>query len=391
MSATAISRSPDLSRLVHEGYEVSIQAGHLVVSGIPYVNSEREIKVGALVSTLNAAGDVTRIPSDHVAYFMGEMPCDENGERLVKVIHDETARDLAPGLPIVCGFSSKPPEPDPDYFEKMHRYAEIISGPATLIDPTVTPRTFRVVDPSPTEVVYAYADTASGRAGIGDITARLVGQRIGIVGLGGTGAHVLDHVAKTPVDEIHVFDGDTFLQHNAFRSPGAADIGVLQQQLTKADYFARMYSPLRGGIVAHAEFIEESNVGTLDGLTFVFVCVDHGPSKRIVVDFLVAHDIPFIDVGMALWRNEQAIGGQVRTTFWSPDSRAGISDLSFGTENADDVYTSNIQISELNALNATHAVIRWKQHCGIYADFNGSATTIYAIDSNSLIGDGDGG
>ncbi|WP_318271316.1 ThiF family adenylyltransferase [Sphingobacterium cellulitidis] len=46
---------------------------------------------------------------------------------------------------------------------------------------------------------------------------KLERQKIAIIGLGGTGAYILDMVAKTPVKEIHLFDGDSFDQHNAFR------------------------------------------------------------------------------------------------------------------------------------------------------------------------------
>jgi hypothetical protein len=35
--------------------------------------------------------------------------------------------------------------------------------------------------------------------------------KIAIIGLGGTGSYVLDLAAKTPVKEIHLFDGDKFL------------------------------------------------------------------------------------------------------------------------------------------------------------------------------------
>ncbi len=349
------------------------------------MTSAREVQRGTLVSTLNLAGDTTDRPSDHVAFFVAsEMPCDEHGSRLTKVIHDEIPRSLAPGIDIVCGFSSKPPDPDPDYFEKMQRYAEIISGPAIRIDPGATPRTFKVIESGEADPIFLYADSASGRAGIGDIASRLRGHRIGIVGLGGTGAHVLDHVAKTPV-EIDLFDGDVFSQHNAFRSPGAASVETLQERLAKVEYFARTYAAMRRGIRTHAEYIDDHNVDRLSQLDFVFVCVDHGPSKRVVVEFLVKHDIPFVDVGMALWRNDGSVGGQVRTTYWSTEHTDGLDDLSFAAEARDDVYTANIQISELNALNAAHAVIRWKQHCEIYADFAPNTTSVYAIDSSSLI------
>lgn len=67
-----------------------------------------------------------------------------------------------------------------------------------------------------------------------------------IIGLGGTGGYVLDQVAKTPVREIHLFDGDTFDMHNAFRAPGAAtesDFGK-----PKVEYFKAMYSNMHKSI-----------------------------------------------------------------------------------------------------------------------------------------------
>ena len=67
-----------------------------------------------------------------------------------------------------------------------------------------------------------------------------------IVGLGGTGSYILDFLAKTPVQHIHLFDGDRFLQHNAFRSPGAPSLEELQEELSKVGWFQRIYSRMRG-------------------------------------------------------------------------------------------------------------------------------------------------
>ena len=39
MSQSLISLSPDLRRLNEDGFEVSVEAGHLVVRGVPYVNA----------------------------------------------------------------------------------------------------------------------------------------------------------------------------------------------------------------------------------------------------------------------------------------------------------------------------------------------------------------
>ena len=79
--------------------------------------------------------------------------------------------------------------------------------------------------------------SASSRAGIVEFAKRLEQERIAIVGLGGTGSYVLDLLAKTRIGEIHLFDGDDLLSHNAFRSPGAVSVEELNTRPKKVDYY----------------------------------------------------------------------------------------------------------------------------------------------------------
>ncbi|MCO6763612.1 ThiF family adenylyltransferase, partial [Streptomyces sp. EL5] len=83
----------------------------------------------------------------------------------------------------------------------------ILSGQAQAIDKDVTAKTFAPFRSDAEETVFAYTDTASARAGIGAPTERFKGLKVAVVGLGGTGAYILDQVAKTPVAEIHLFAG----------------------------------------------------------------------------------------------------------------------------------------------------------------------------------------
>jgi hypothetical protein len=85
MSQRPISLSPDLSRLRDEGYEIEIVSGHLVLHSVPYVNSRKEVRRGALVSELTLAADVAQKPSTHVVMFAGEFPCDKHGRPLEKI------------------------------------------------------------------------------------------------------------------------------------------------------------------------------------------------------------------------------------------------------------------------------------------------------------------
>lgn len=112
-----------------------------------------------------------------------------------------------------------------------------------------------------------------------------------------------------------------FSQHNAFRAPGAAALEELASRPRKVSYLAARYGHMHMGIVAHDVFIEESNVGLVDGLDFVFLCLDQGAVKRAVVDRLVANGTPFIDVGMGVVLNDGRLGGILRLTMSAPDPR----------------------------------------------------------------------
>ena len=82
MSRQLINRSWDLQKLQNEGYELDIKSGFLLVKGVPYVNSRKEVQRGTLVVKLVLAGDKTARPHDHVAYFAGEHPCNADGTEI---------------------------------------------------------------------------------------------------------------------------------------------------------------------------------------------------------------------------------------------------------------------------------------------------------------------
>lgn len=229
MSARLVSLNPDLKRLRDEGYEIEISpSGFVLLHNVPYVNSRRQIARGTLASALTLAGERTVRQASHTVLFTGEQPCHKDGTLITAIEHGQVQQQIAPGLMSRFSFSNKPPGGYADHYEKLVRYAEILSHPAISIDPAATARSFKVVASEDGESVFAYLDTASSRVGIGQVVDKLRHQKIGIIGLGGTGAYVLDFVSKTPVAEIHLFDADDFLQHNAFRCPGAPSLEELR-------------------------------------------------------------------------------------------------------------------------------------------------------------------
>ena len=388
MSHPAISRSPDLRKLEEDGYVLEIRGGFLVVHDVPYVNSKRDVRRGVLVCALELAGDVAIKPRDHVAKWIGEHPCHHDGAKLSKIEHPATREEALPGFFVDHTFSAKPKrgasESYDDFHDKVRSYDAIISGPAEHLDPHATARTRRVVE-SPDDSPFHYIDTASSRANIAAISGKLAVAKVAIVGVGGTGSYVLDLVAKTPVREIHLFDHDEFLQHNAFRSPGAPSVDELRSIPSKVAHFAGVYSKMHRGIVSHPGMLDGSNVSALKTMDHVFVCIDHGPAKRLIVDKLQEWNVPFVDVGMGLYRAADRIGGVVRTTTITATKCDHVDrTISFGEGDPNADYSAAIQVADLNALNAALAVIRWKKLCGFYLDLECEHDSTYTIDGNTI-------
>jgi hypothetical protein len=100
-------------------------------------------------------------------------------------------------------------------------------------------------------------------------------------------------------------------------------------------------------------------------------------------------NIPFLDVGMGLERDNGPISGTLRTTYFSVESSKDIMDRKLAplSDLPDDIYKNNIQISELNALNACLAIIKYKQLRGFYADDNALYHLLFTIDSLKSVGE----
>lgn len=388
MSQPLINRSPDLQRLRDEGYEVSIRYGHLVVSHIPYVNRNREIGYGMLISDLSLAGDVTTRPANHIALFAGDYPHDANGQPLEKLRHQTLDQPIGESLTANHSFSSKPPAGYDDYFQKMTVYADMISRHAMALDSSVTPRTFAAVEDEFSESPFVYMDNASGRAGVCAVMRKLELARVGIIGLGGTGSYVLDLIAKTPAREIAIFDGDVLSQHNAFRTPGAVPIEVLRNEPKKVDYLHGIYAAMHKNIVPHPYFVDASNIASIGDFDFVFLSMDAGEAKRAIVAHLEARNTPFVDVGMGIELIDDALLGILRVTTSTPTKRDHVHQkkrISFAENAADALYAKNIQVADLNALNATLAVIKFKKVFEFYVDLDREHFSAYTLDGNIIV------
>ena len=322
---------------------------------------------------------------DHTVHFIGDYPCDKNGSKITAIQHTTNTHELIPGLSVNHMFSNKPQSGYANYYEKMTTYASIISHPAIALDPNVTPKIFPAIASEGEDSVFRYVDTSSSRAGIAAVMGKLNNHKVAIVGLGGTGAYILDLLAKTNVGEIHLYDGDDFQQHNAFRAPGAAPIEDIEARLKKVEYYTRVYSRMHKHVIPHPHFVDSSNVEQIVASAgFAFLSLDNGRAKRIIIERLHTSGVPFIDCGMGIYEVEGMLAGIVRTTTSTSNKKDHVIKHVHFTDDESNEYTTNIQIADINALNAALAVIKWKKLCGFYVDLENEHHTTYTINGNTI-------
>lgn len=385
MSRPPFAPDEAIAQLRSDGFNADVVDGVLAVHDVPAVDASGSVRHIILAEPLQYAGDQLMPPVDHTLYFCGDHPCDDQGRPLTRLVAGPDQSVLRPGVISQFRLSSKPQTGIYlDLHDKVTHYVDLIERWAQAVEPGATARTFGTTSEDSWTSPFLYTDSATPRAGIADRAAPLRGQRLAVVGAGGTGSFLIDLLIKTPAAEIHVYDGDTLLSHNAFRAPGAISLATLRAQPAKADHWAQVATAMRTGVVSHPSYVTAEDVNELASYDFVFLAVDDGPARGALVTGLEAAGAAFIDVGMGVDRagSMGQLLAAIRTSISTPQRRAGIPS---GT--GDDEYGSNIQVAELNALNAALAVIAWKRHNGFYLDATMGTTSIYSTDDNTIAED----
>ncbi len=312
--------------------------------------------------------ELTVRQDDHQIYFAGSVPHGLNGQPIPNLGGGPITIPLnKTDIVVQRSFSNKPTTGSGflDFFEKINHYTTIISGPA-MEQHGANPFTFQVDTDVITDSVFNHQDTLTSRAEIADIASVFKDEIVAVIGLGGTGSYLLDFLVKTRIKEIRAFDGDDYHVHNTYRSPGRLTNTELGK--SKAEVYKLRYKNFRKGLSTHARHVDDTSQKDLEGVTFAFICVDKGSARSQIFDLLIKLKIPFIDVGMGLERNGQVLSGMLRVTYY-PIERAGEIrnlDLAETSDDPENLYRSNIQISELNALNASLATILYKKIKNFY-------------------------
>ena len=386
-----VSHNPDLLQLVDRGFAVGFDSkGYLIIRDIPYLDESLALNWGAIVSELEPIDDAHVKQRDHQIFFAGSVPFGLNGKPIPGLGGGEVNVPLSKGnedVVVQRSFSTKPgPQGYENFFQKIDTYVGILCGPAMAkYERGADPYTSRVTENVEPDPVFKFLDTMTALAGIGDLATKFNDDVIAIIGTGGTGSYIVDFMAKTRVREIRLFDLDNFRVHNAYRSPGR----LMEDELgkNKAELYADRYQNFRSGLIGKPKFIDASCTDDLDGVTFAFVSVDKGSSRAGIFDVLISKKIPFIDVGMGLNRKHGALGGMLRVTYYSAEEaeeiRAkGLSELA---DSPNDEYRRNIQISELNALNAALAVLKYKQIRGFFRQESSAYHVLFGVEDLHIV------
>ena len=264
------------------------------------------------------------------------------------------------------------PEPDETAHDLLHRYAKQIVGALSAAGYS-EPAALTIPDP------FHIPNTFEARAAIAPVQDRIRGQRIAIIGLGGTGAYLLDLIAKTPVSEIHLLDSDCVDWHTFKRAPGAPTAEEIEliraRSLLKVDYYHSKYAAFRDGIHPHpvkvdsppmfAEFLSDHPID------YAFVCIDQltdGDSARqdAVYRAVTEAGVPFIDSGASITLEDCAVRGAVTTSSYDAGSDAWKGAIPNARLEGGAPGYRNVQLPEVNAAAATFAVMEWRRRTGQY-------------------------
>ena len=240
-------------------------------------------------------------------------------------------------------------------------------------------------------------NTFEARAGLGPVQDRIRGQGIAIIGLGGTGAYVLDLVNKTPLQDIYLLDFDVVEWHTFKRAPGAPTAeeikSVREGRLPKVDYYHSKYTSFRQGIYPHAIRVDSkstlSEFLSAHPVDFAFVCIDQltigdSPRQDVVYCALSEAGVPFIDSGVSIMIEEGAVTGAITTSFYEAGSMTWMDAIPNAKIEGDISGYHNVQLPEVNALAAALAVMEWRRRTGQYVSHSTSFLHKFRLESTTV-------
>jgi hypothetical protein len=241
----------------------------------------------------------------------------------------------------------------------MTTYVNILTESVSHIDSTVNARKWVPSTIVSNDNRLKHIDTNASRANIVHLNKLFENKKVAIIGIWWTGSYILDLISRLPLEQIGLFDDDTYSIHNFFRAPGNQESNW---DKSKSQVFYEVYSNRHKNITVTECKINESNLTLLDNFDFIFICIDSINGRKTITDYLNQRAINYIDTGIGMGITENWLYWQVKIS-----NSLSIDEV---PEDENNIYKQNIQIAEVNSLAASIAVIEWKKRIGYYWDGN---------------------
>lgn len=133
--------------------------------------------------------------------------------------------------------------------------------------------------------------------------------KIAIIGIGGTGSHIVQQLAYLGVQDFTLIDSDKVSETNLNRlvSANNEDVGKLKVDIGKR--LINFINKKTRVTTVPDTFISELGIAALKETDFIFGCVDKDGARLLLTEFCKAYNKPFLDIATDI--DEDAWGGRI--------------------------------------------------------------------------------
>ena len=140
--------------------------------------------------------------------------------------------------------------------------------------------------------------------------------KVSIVGTGGIGSHVAQHLAFLGINSFTIMDKDKLEETNKNRLIGLQETD--QIDVPKVDIVERLIKQINSSAVVNSikdSFISELGFEALKKSDIIFGCVDNDGPRLVMNEFCSAYEIPYIDIATEIDSESPEYGGRIISIF----------------------------------------------------------------------------
>lgn len=138
---------------------------------------------------------------------------------------------------------------------------------------------------------------------------KLENIRVGIVGIGGTGSHVLQQLAYLGVKHFILIDPDSVRETNLNRLIGANIDDKGKSKVEIGERLIKFINKNADVKIIQGSFIGVDGIRALKGCDFIFGCVDKDGARLLLTEFSKAYEKPYLDIATEITENNW--GGRI--------------------------------------------------------------------------------